>query len=200
MEALNNDQKDALTEMVSIGMGRAAHVINQMLSSRVTLAVPEVEFSDFKTLSNKIDWHSSMSAVQMRFSGDFQGNCSILFPPQSAANLVTALVEEEEGSGDTLDAIRHSTLTEVGNIVLNSVLGSLTNYMKKRVEYSIPEYYEGELGEVISQNRGEEEVSTLMARTQFQVKDLEIKGDILMIFTLNSMKSIIAQVDSILEN
>lgn len=195
---IDDDQKDALTEMVSTGMGKAADVINQMLASRVTLEVPEVTSVKLSELSKELPWNEPMSSVQMNFSGDFQGFSSILFSPQSASNLVAALVDDEEGEGEDLDLVRHSTLKEVGNIVLNAVLGSLMNIMKMRIDYSLPEYNEGKLGQIVEQSHFSDDSYTLVAKTQFQVKDLEVKGDILMIFNMRSMTDILKHINSML--
>ena len=134
----------------------------------------------------------------MQFKGDFQGFSAIIFSPLSASNLVAAIVDDEDSEGEDMDSLRHSTLNEVGNIVLNAVLGSLTNLMKKRIDYSLPEYSDDKLSSIIKPDQFENGAATLIAKTQFQVRNLEVKGEILLIFTLQSMNYILIQVNKML--
>ena len=51
---LTPSQIDSLKEMVNIGVGHAAGVLNAMLNSRVQLHVPEVEMMSSEQLQSKI--------------------------------------------------------------------------------------------------------------------------------------------------
>ncbi len=48
------------------------------------------------------------------------------------------------GDGEQLDmdALRAGTFCEVGNIVLNGVMGSISNMLNFDFDYSVPEYLE----------------------------------------------------------
>ncbi len=70
---LNEEQRDVLTELISIGMGRAAGVMNRMFSSRVTLEVPTVEICDAQEIAAARNLKGDVSLVRMRFRGDFKG-------------------------------------------------------------------------------------------------------------------------------
>jgi chemotaxis protein CheC len=136
-------QIDALKEMVNIGVGHAAGVLNAMLNSRVQLHVPVVEMMSYTELQAKIQSmsHADLSSVRLGFKGPFSGNASIVFAAESAVKLVSILTGYDPDSGD-LNEMRESTLTEVGNIVLNGVMGAIGNELKLHVFYSLPIYLE----------------------------------------------------------
>ncbi len=93
------EQLDAIKELFNMGVGKGASILSQMVDSRVHLEVPKVEIfssSDIESLKNAIGLDES-SSVNMTFSGSFDGNVSLLIPPDSAAILVAALTHEEPG-------------------------------------------------------------------------------------------------------
>uniref|UniRef100_A0ACD5GZE0 Uncharacterized protein n=1 Tax=Desertifilum tharense IPPAS B-1220 TaxID=1781255 RepID=A0ACD5GZE0_9CYAN len=50
----------------------------------------------------------------------------MIFPTESASTLVSLLTGEKPGTPD-LEAVKIGTLLEVGNIVLNGVVGTVSN-------------------------------------------------------------------------
>ncbi len=112
---------------------------------------------------------------------------------------MTVLVGDEEQTNDELDVVRQTTLMEVGNIVMNSVLGSIMNVFKKRIDYTIPEYGEGSFEILFKQGLDLKSDKAVFAKTQFSVKDMEIKGDILIIFDIDSIESIFSRINEMIE-
>ena len=125
---LDPNQFDALQELLNIGVGRAAGSLNQMLEKPIRLHIPFLQLGKMEELSQDIQKikDTTLSCVQLPFQGAFSGSSSLLFPTESAKSLVIALTGEAEDP-DTMDALREATLTEIGNIVLNGVMGSLAN-------------------------------------------------------------------------
>ena len=91
--------------------------------------------------------------------------------------------------------LKVSTLSEVGNIIANNIVGSIANALQKRLEYNIPYYQEvtsfSEIG-VNANNIG------IVAKTQFQVRNLEIKGDIVLVFATDGLDKLLADVSALL--
>ena len=92
----------------------------------IELDVPVVKVLEPRELPQELEnlARDPLAAVQLNFRGPFSGSAALAFPPDSAAKLVAILVGEEPEGAD-LDAIRVGTLTEVGNIVINGVMGKL---------------------------------------------------------------------------
>ena len=193
---VSKDQQDALTELINIGIGRAAHVINQMISERVTLSVPEIKIAQLSTLWAELGLaNERVSTVTMDFSGSFSGQSAIVLSSKTATNLVSALVGGDAMETEELDMLKVSTLSEVGNIIANNIVGSIANALQKRLEYNIPYYQEvtsfSEIG-VNANNIG------IVAKTQFQVRNLEIKGDIVLVFATDGLDKLLADVSALL--
>ena len=180
------EQIDVLKELINIGVGRAAGMLNDMLQSRVLLQVPYVKIFTPATLQAEIEELGSekLSTVRLTFKGPFSGIASLVFPPDSAGKLVDVLTGEEPGETD-LDSIRIGTLTEVGNIILNGVMGSIGNVLEKHINYSVPTYLENNIGQL------------LLAHTRFSIEQLQIEGDIILLFEVGSFDALLEAIDAI---
>jgi chemotaxis protein CheC len=189
--SLSAFQFDTLKELINIGVGKAAGSLNEMVESHVILSVPEMRMISpdmLDTEMGNLD-PSTMSAVTLGFMGDFSGSASLIFPLESAANLVSVLTGEEKGSPD-LDAVKSATLTEVGNIVLNGVVGSLGNILNHNLDYTIPNYEEKPIKRMNIFQKTNSERVILLIKTQFSIMDFSIDGEIILIFELNSFNSL----------
>lgn len=189
---------DALRELVNIGVGRAAGMLNQMLSTHVSLQVPQMvvfPFAELQDETAQIFNGDDLSAVQITFKGPFSGAASLVFPPDSAVKLVDMITDEETSAPD-LDAIRVGALTEVGNIVLNGVLGSISNVLNQHVTYSIPAYAEGNLVGLLDPWEFAPDDTVLLTQAYFIIQLYQIEGNILVMFTVDSFDALLAAIES----
>lgn len=191
---LTSWQKDALTEIINIGVGRGAAMLNSMCRSYVRLSVPSMDVIEVGELADKLKRFESdtLSTVVMPFSGPINGMASILFPPDSASNLVTALTGEDPVFTG-MDSMRSATLSEVGNIIINGVIGAVANMLQMDITYSPPSYLEESLRAIISAFHMGEVV--IMARARFMVEEFNVEGDILLLFEVGSFAALIKGVD-----
>jgi chemotaxis protein CheC len=123
--------------------------------------------------------------VRQDFSGPFSGIAELVFPTDSASILAAMLTGEEPGTPD-LDAVRIGTLSEVGNILINSVIGSIGNVLQQRLDYALPNYIEDTVENLLNSDDNNNDSMILLAQTQFTVEQLQIRGDIVLIFEVGS--------------
>lgn len=192
------EQIDVLKELINIGVGRAAGMLNDMLQSRVLLQVPYVKIFTPATLQSEIEelGNEKLSTVRLTFKGPFSGIASLVFPPDSAGKLVDILTGEEPGETD-LDSIRIGTLTEVGNIILNGVMGSMGNVLEKHINYSVPTYLENNIEQLLLAENVGMDTTILLAHTRFSIKQLQIEGDIILLFEVGSFDALLEAIDAI---
>lgn len=187
-------QLDILQELINIGVGRAAGMLNQMVNTHIQLQVPVLRVLTQSQLAQLYAERpdSVFSAVQLGFSGEFAGVSALIFPPESASKLV-AVVLGREGVLPGDEAMRRGTLQEVGNIVLNGVMGSIANILREPLRYTPPDFIEADISGIIGQGTG----MILVARTQFSMKDHLIEGEVLIIFSLSSFDSLLTAIDTL---
>ena len=81
--------------------------------------------------------------------------------------------------------------TEIGNIVLNSVMGYISNALHLSLDYVVPYYSEGGLAGLINQNE-----SGLLARARFKVEHLATEGDIVLFFEPESYAMLLSSAEN----
>jgi chemotaxis protein CheC len=193
---LTGEKRDALTELINIGVGKAAGMLNQMTSHQISLRVPSIDLVTLDDLNEvmhgRID--DRLAAVKMDFTGSFSGTAALIFPTASAAQLVSCLTDEEQGTPD-LDALRAVTLIEVGNIVVNCVMGSITNMLNEYVRYSLPIYLEGSIAALVHSDAAAINEWMLFIKTRFSIEHLHIEGDILLILETRSLDALFVGID-----
>ena len=198
---LNDLHRDALTEIINIGVGQAGNALNTMLAMHVELSVPEIKILQMQEAQKELSPldDSSLASVVLRFSGSVPGKAALLFPPESALNLVTLLVQEEPGDTD-LDSMRSEALTEIGNIVLNSVLGNFANFLHMDLEYSLPDFmFETGIHDLLEQEALDAGYAIILAKAHFKVSQHSIAGDILLLFGINSMAELSRLLDMLVK-
>ncbi|MGB8687695.1 MAG: chemotaxis protein CheC [Microcoleus sp.] len=192
-------QLDALQELVNIGIGQAAGILNDMIDSPIRLQIPYLQILSPTDVQQELEIHlngEQIASVQLKFTGSFGGIAQLVFPTNSAAMLVTMLTGEEIGSHD-LDSVKIGTLSEVGNIVINGVMGAISNVLQQRLNYSIPSYTEGTIATLLTSGGLSTDTVVLLAQTRFIIERLHIEGDIILIFNVNSFDTLLTAIDQL---
>ncbi|MEG3834230.1 MULTISPECIES: chemotaxis protein CheC [unclassified Microcoleus] len=196
---LSTRQLDALQELVNIGIGQAAGVLNDMIDSPIRLQIPYLQILTPIDVAEELEQHlngEQIAAVQLKFTGSFGGIAQLVFPTNSAALLVTMLTGEEAGTQD-LDSVKIGTLSEVGNIVINGVMGAISNVLQQRLNYSIPTYSEGTIASLLISGGLATDTVVLLAQTSFMIERLHIEGDIILIFNVNSFDTLLTAINQL---
>lgn len=191
-------QADALSELINIGVGHAAGMLNQMVGSTIRLRVPTVKVLHLSRLANELGSGPDeiLSLVRQPFAGFIQGSAALVFPPESAARLVAALTHEEQGS-PVLDSVRSGTLSEVGNIVINGVMGTIANILHIRLSYGLPSCLDDSIAHLFTPPSGQGDPMVVLAHTHFVIEDLDIQGTILLICEVFSFDALLAAIDAV---
>lgn len=191
-------QLDALKEIVNTGVGKAAASLNELVEAHIVLEVPRISMfrmEDSDCAATGLST-STLSCVQLGFHGIFNGTAALVFPPVSAVKLVAALTGENPETPN-LNAVMAGTLNEVGNIIINSVIGTIGNILGKSFDYSLPNYLEGRLVELLRPSDLQVQVTVLLVQTRFCIEDLEVEGNIFLIFELGSFDVLLASLDAL---
>ncbi|MEZ5361756.1 MAG: chemotaxis protein CheC [Bryobacterales bacterium] len=199
---VGNEELDAIRELINIGVGRAAGALNDMVGRYVRLNVPSVSIVSDDQIVRFLcaDEEEQLACVRLRFEGPLRGVADLIFPSQSGSKLV-ALLSSEELCAPDLDSLRASTLTEVGNILLNGLLGSITNVVDEHLTYDLPTYLEESAGNIERSLRSIPDAAVLMAQTQFLVGKSELEvdgeridGEITLLLGLDSLEHLLDRV------
>ena len=193
-------QLDTLRELIHVGVGRAASMLSSMTRSEVKLTVPEVREVPLTGLTELMGLGAEPVAdVRQTFSGSIVGSADLLIPQKSAASLVNA-VTGDLGEDADLDDVRSETLEEIGNIVINGVMGTLGNLLGSEINYQIPTFREDTIDSLFLPPSIAESRSCLLVRARFNIASVEVQGDLLLIFDVESRAHVWMRVDELIAN
>lgn len=189
---LSDKQIDALSEVINIGMGRGAVVLNTMLQSHVSLQTPHIRILALDEYLEQLRGMTPdrLSAVQLGYQGTCSGKAQLLFPTTSASKLVTVLTGEALDADD-FDLIQAGTLSEVGNMVINGVLGTISNLLGQHFVYSVPTYLEERADSLLCTPDRGKGYTVLLARTRFTLERYQIEGDLLLLFEVGALDELL---------
>lgn len=142
---LSELELDALTELVNLGVSRAASNLSEMVTEQVHLSVPSVLMIGRERaieILNKSE-PSKLVAVHQIFEGEVSGRALVIFPEAKSLELVRAVTSAELSLEDIIE-LEHEALAETGNVILNSCLATIANQLDRTLKISLPDILRGD--------------------------------------------------------
>ena len=190
---LTLDQQDMLTEAINIGVGRAACSLSELVGERVDLSIPNVKICVAAKLTEVVSVpQETLVTVRQDFTGDVCGRASLVFP-QASGHTLARLLGAAGDEGDLTDFDVSGILTEVGNIVLNAVMGSIANLAGMRFVYSVPKFLPNDslarIAAPATSPPNEEPDAVVVAAAHFQVAERGVDGTLVLVFGLGVIEA-----------
>jgi chemotaxis protein CheC len=197
--ALSEDQRDAVTELLNIGFGRAAASLSALTNARVELLVPEVEMCLIEELGAVLRPHISgeIASVHQVFSGPVAGD-ALLVLDRSSAEVLSQLLTDEILLPLAVDISAREVIAEVGNILLNACLGVFGNLLRVQVTFAVPSVTLDALEAVVSSLvvESEELSHAIVVHAEFRLKDSGVTGYLVMVLGVSSIERLMAAIDA----
>jgi chemotaxis protein CheC len=200
-EMLTELQLDALTELVNIGVSRAATSLREMVGAQVHLSVPTVSLETragaIAILGERET--SNLVAVHQVFEGDITGRALLIFPETKSLELVRAITGGDLPLEDIIE-LEQEALAETGNILLNSCLATIANMLHRSLKMSLPEVLRGNAATFFSLAPPPQAGDVvLFLFINFAVRERDISGYIAMIMDLPSLTALVHLLDEFIE-
>ncbi len=194
-DTFSDEQMDLLQELINIGVGRAADALSQLVESRIQLCVPEVKMFGSQQAQEIFDARaiSEETMVTQSFSGSVDGRLGMLLDKQSAI-LLTSILGEEEHCDDEISLEQEGILLEVGNIVLNGVMGSISNAINDQLDYSIPEIARSNSIKMLLADNLLDKPTVLLADVRLHVENSAIEGSIIIVFDVDAIRKALDEI------
>jgi chemotaxis protein CheC len=198
---LNALELDALTELVNIGVSKAAASLREMVGQEIILSVPKVELLA-RAAAVAILQRSGAAklvAVHQVFEGEITGRAMLIFPETNSLEIVRAVAGGNLSIEDIIE-LEQEALAETGNIILNGCLATIANMLERSLNMSLPEILRGDATHFFSlpppPHAGD---LVLFVYINFSVKDRDIKGYIAMLMDMPSLAALKVLLDEFIE-
>lgn len=187
---LSELEHDALTELLNIGVSRAAASLRSMIGQEVVLSVPAVAIVDRETAARIITQREAgkLVAVHQGFDGELSGGALLIFPETNSLELVRAITGGALPLDDIVE-LEQEALAETGNIILNGCLATIANMLRRSLQISLPEILRGSAGDLMDlSGTVVRESVVLFLYIDFSVAARGIRGYIAMLMDLPTLQ------------
>lgn len=202
---LNELAQDALCELFNIGVGAAADVLSQMVHEEVHLSVPVVDvFSQEDANRYFLERVSRpLCAIRQTYVGDVTTDAVLMFPEEKSLELVRAMVGNEV-SAEALSDMELDAMAEIGNIILNAVISSLSRSLGLAFDGALPEVTiidaQGVFSDVGRHSDDAVKPSTVLALTiDFSLASRQINGYLAFLLDLPSSENLLSSLQGYVE-
>ncbi|MFH1767838.1 MAG: chemotaxis protein CheC [Candidatus Omnitrophota bacterium] len=138
-EQVSLNQLDVLREIGTIGAGRAATALADLLSTKVEITLPETKLVPLERLDKILgDPEKAFFVLDTGLEGDIGGRIFFLITPNEARNLGAALLGQQPDAIDFKDPMFQSSLKEAANILVGAYMNALSDITGLSILYTVP--------------------------------------------------------------
>ena len=189
-------QHDALVEIFNIGVGHAAGAMSEIVNEEVTMSVPSISFLNRTEagalLCNKEQ--RRVCGVSQRYEGAFTTEAILMFPEEKSLDIVRLMVGDAIALTE-LSEMEQEAMSEIGNIILNSCVGTLANIFSHELCGSLPRYHVGTSEDILAATGTGGDTVVLMLHIDFILEKHQIHGYVAFVLDLSALNDLQEQVD-----
>jgi chemotaxis protein CheC len=188
---LSELEVDAITELVNLGVSRAAANLARMVHEEVILNVPKVVLMNRREAIEALSARESKSlvAVHQTFEGEITGRALLIFPEEKSLELVRAVVGSDLPLEEIIE-LEQEALAETGNIILNSCLATIANSLESNLKISLPEVLRGESSNFFNVEPPSAARTVMFIYINFAMQKRDINGYIAMMMDMPSLTAL----------
>ena len=177
------DERDALQEVVNIGMGTAGAALSAALESLVGLSVPKIDLvrmDRFSDLPRLVGWSEvDACAIRQAFYDGIDGEVIVLFGREGRARL-----SQQLGYGDeATDISEEELLLDFTNVFVGACMNGIARQLGLRLRYSAPSILS--LHAPLTSTFEQLEVavdSLLLVNVDFTLEDCSFRSQLVILF------------------
>ncbi|WP_317204986.1 chemotaxis protein CheX [Janthinobacterium sp.] len=196
MLELSELEHDALVEIFNIGVGHAAAAMSEIVNEEVTMSVPSISFLNraeaAQLLSNRDG--ERICGISQRYDGAFKTEAILMFPEDKSLEIVRLMVGETIPLQE-LTEMEQEAMSEIGNIILNSCVGTLANIFGRELHGSLPVYHVGTSEEILAASGGQADTVVLMLHIDFILEKHQIHGYVAFVLDVTALHDLKEQVN-----
>lgn len=195
----NDLSYDILKEMFNISVGKAASMLSEIINKRIVLDVPSVEILNPENQNIEIEESfikvpgGALMVSSIDFGDKITGEANLIFPANKMRRFINLCMdvgdEKDEPDMDFTD-MDFDIIREIGNIILNSIVGGMGNFLNTSLKYTLPKvkvYHRIDFAKNIKKKK---HLCMLILYITFIIDDTEIEGAVIIDLTLNSLNEL----------
>lgn len=197
---------DILKELFNISVGKAASMLSEIINKKIILDVPDIKILNSDERRNGIlDYlpkvlDGALMVSSISFNKQLTGKANLIFPAEKMRTFINLCLNQDSidecWDMDFTD-IDFDVIKEIGNIILNSIIGEIANNLDIDIKYSLPEV------KVFGKIDFEKDISSkgyvhiLILYITFRIDCIKLDGAVVINLTLNSLNELMSRINKV---
>ena len=198
--AMSDLQLDAMAETFNLSLGEAAAVFSQLVQEEIELSVPTVELLPRAALIERLEImqdsgpHSRLCSITQRFdaAGAFHTDTMLIFPEDDSLEIVRRMLGDE-ATAETISELEQDALAEIGNIIINGCMSSISNLFHKEISGTLPEVVISDARSLLTEHCSADDV--LVARIGMHLAVQNVSGYVLFMMDISSIRNFLGEIE-----
>ena len=197
---LTEDERDCLQELMNVAYGSATAAITEILDAFATLSIPNINIINAdelnQYLSAELDFKVEHIISLQQINGVICGENMFVIDKESAKNIAYkfGLEENEVNDEEIIDVI-----LEITNILSSSTISKLAEDMEANVSFSAPTIKKITSIDQLKNLFISKYKKVITISTELKFEDLDIKGELFIFTTDNSILFIKEKLNKMLD-
>lgn len=198
MISLNTQQENALSEIFNIGMARAASSLSRLAGDEIELAVPRITVVKRQEAAKILAAAAGerVCGVIQCVEGEFKAEAVLILPESNGLDIVRVMVGD--WTVENLSETEQAALSEIGKIVLNACIGTLTNLLGGDYAISPPKARVGPIWNVLEIKEDAHDETVILIFIEFVLARRQIHGHVAILQDIESMPRFASKVENFL--
>jgi len=175
--------------LIRIGIDKGIQQINFLFHSPVSINASELILSSQQNLKSYfVDFiDEKYCAVFLDFKGSLFGIAKLIFKKGDAYKLVDIFTGDTIGKIES-DALYDGAFAEIGNIIINAILGTISNSMELYFIYGVPTFQCGNIDAIVPENFFPNSGDYLLVKTTMLIENYKINCNFILLLDTASLQ------------
>jgi chemotaxis protein CheC len=194
-------ERDALGEAFNMALGEAAASFADLVQEEITLSVPSVDLLARQELAERLaalqlpGLAERLTAISQNFHSQdrlLNTEALLLFGEQGSLEIVRRMLGQHDMPLEHITELEQDALGEVGNIIINSCMNTLSGIFGTEMIGSLPDVLQASADNLFDGHQAGQVV--LMVRIGMGLQSHDITGYVLFLMDLPSLDQVIRKV------
>lgn len=188
-ELLQSQERDLLAELFNIGIGKAAANLGIISKQEISVSIPEINIIPFTAFISQLP-EKELCCIIQRSYGSLESISALIFSQEGSFEIVRRMLGKHLDISSNTD-LYQDAIREIGNIMLNSCMGSIANALAIEIETELPSLQFGMPQNMLEDNLLKNNDMILDVTIDMHLVESDITGSIIFImgpFSLNKLK------------
>lgn len=198
---LTETQKNGLTEFTKMALARRTNTsLSELIGFPLVVQVSNVSLNPLSGLFSEFSelLPNQVATIHQLFTGSITGDALLLIDYYYALMLANVFRQNSDILPQCLDTSACEILTEIGNLVLNAYLGTLSKMLQRQLSFSIPTFdieHLFSLSESLTLGKNEFRYA-LVVETVFQFHDKSVPSYLVFVSSVVSISCLIKAIET----